>query len=143
MLDTGYWILDKTADAGCWIKLPMLDTGSNCRCWMLDKAADVGYWIKQPMLDAGYWILDKIADAGYWIDFIQNPVSLFVFIQHQASSIQSPVSSIISERWYNSCSIRIVVRLLLSEELAIRPNKIGEIILRHFGIFLTFGTDSI
>jgi len=26
-------------------------------------------------------------DAGYWIDFIQNQVSLFFFIQNQVSSI--------------------------------------------------------
>ncbi len=27
-------------------------------------------------------------DAGYWIDFIQNRVSLFVFIQYPETSIQ-------------------------------------------------------
>ena len=42
-----------------------------------------------------------------------------------------------TERRYDSCNIRIVVGLLLSEELAIRPNKISEIILRHSGISLT------
>jgi hypothetical protein len=38
------------------------------------------------------------------------------------------------KRRYDSCNSGMVVRLLLSEEPAIRPTKIGEIILRHSGI---------
>jgi len=90
------------------MKLPMLDTG---------------YWMKLPMLDTG-------SNSRCWNDFIQNPVSFFVFIQDQETSIQHHF-----ERRYDSCSIRIVVMPLRKEKPAIRPNKIGEIIPRHSGIF--------
>ena len=51
--ESGLWIMDPNLDCGLWIRIWIVDYGSESGLWIMDPNPDCGLWIQIWIVDCG------------------------------------------------------------------------------------------